>query len=173
VKGLRSILLWLAAVLWCAPAAYSQAVNATLVSNVTDITGAVGPNAEVAITEASNGVTHTGQTNESGNYSFPDLPPGTYNVSVEATGSNQETCRHTHVPLNTTMRTNSQLIPGALTETVEVTSAAPIVQTGNAAMWRRIDRTVVGDSPLRRSNRNFRYLPNLVSFRTANLPLDR
>jgi hypothetical protein len=65
------------------------------------------------------------------------------------------------------------LIPGALTETVEVTSAAPIVQTGNAAMWRRIDRTVVGDSPLKRSNRNFRYLPNLVSFRTANLPLDR
>ena len=59
-----------------------QAVNATLVGTVTDSSGAAVGNAKVTITETNTGIAHASQTNESGNYVFPDLPPGTYSVAV-------------------------------------------------------------------------------------------
>ena len=62
---------------------YSQAVNATLLGTVTDISGAIVPNAKVTVTETNTGVSRTGQTNESGNYTFPDLRSGQYSVTVE------------------------------------------------------------------------------------------
>ena len=64
-----------------------QAVNATLLGTVTDASGAAVANAKVTITETNTGISHTSQTNESGNYVFPDLPPGTYTVFF-----NDQTC---------------------------------------------------------------------------------
>ncbi len=58
--------------------AYSQAVNGTLLGTVTDSSGATIGNAKVTITETNTGIIHSATTNESGNYSFPDLPPGKY-----------------------------------------------------------------------------------------------
>ena len=62
---------------------WSQAVSATLLGNVTDNTGAAVPNAAIQILESSTGITHTTTANGSGNFTFPDLTPGTYAVSVE------------------------------------------------------------------------------------------
>src|ERR1700759_3765465 len=70
--------------------AYSQAVNGTLLGTVMDQTGAVVPNGKVVITEVNTGVSRAATTNESGNYTFPDLPPGTYNIEVELTGFKKE-----------------------------------------------------------------------------------
>ena len=66
-------------------------MNATLLGTVTDVSGAVVPNAKVTITEINTNVIHSGQTNESGNYLFPNLPPGMYSVAVEAKGFKKET----------------------------------------------------------------------------------
>src|SRR5271163_3724428 len=68
------------------PSAWGQAVTATLLGTVTDNTGAAVPGATVTILENATGIPHTGTTNESGNYTFPDLPPGSYSVSAEAKG---------------------------------------------------------------------------------------
>jgi hypothetical protein len=55
---------------------FGQTVNATLLGSVTDASGGTVANAKVTITEVNTGVGRSGQTNESGNYTFPNLPPG-------------------------------------------------------------------------------------------------
>jgi protocatechuate 3,4-dioxygenase beta subunit len=67
------------------PLLRGQAVNATLLGTVVDSTGALIANAKVTITEVNTGASHSSQTNDSGNYTFPDLPPGQYTVTVENT----------------------------------------------------------------------------------------
>src|SRR5215831_6707443 len=83
MKGLRTIFAWLAVTAMSAVPGYTQAVNATLVGTVTDASGGVVANAKVTATETNTGVSRLGNTNESGNYTFPNLPPGTYSVTAE------------------------------------------------------------------------------------------
>src|ERR1700712_5388532 len=72
------------------PSAFCQAVNATLLGTVTDSTGAAIGNAKVTATETSTGALHESVTNDSGNYTFPDLTPGRYTVTVQASGFKKE-----------------------------------------------------------------------------------
>ena len=104
---------------------YSQAVNATLLGTVTDSSGAIVPNAKVVVTEVNTAVSRTGQTNESGNYTFPDMVPGQYSVSVESSGFKKENRKDITLTVNSSMRVDVQLTPGNVTETVEVTGAPP------------------------------------------------
>src|SRR6266436_5551526 len=81
-----SALLLIGVLLVASRPTMGQAVNATLLGMVTDSSGASVANAKVTITETNTGISHTSQTNESGNYIFPDLPPGTYTVTAEQSG---------------------------------------------------------------------------------------
>ena len=157
---LLGILLLLAAA--TAVAGWSQVVSATLLGTVTDASGAVVPNAKITITETQTGVIHTDQTNGSGNYNVPNLPPGIYSVSVESAGFKKETRRNITLLVDTHTRVDVQLQPGAITETVEVTGAPPILQTDSAATGQKIDAATLANVPLISSNRNFQSLLNLV-----------
>src|ERR1700719_1028763 len=90
MRHLRSICILLLLASLTSGMAFSQTVNATLLGTVTDSTGAVVPNAKVIATETGTGISHTGQTNESGNFTFPSLPPGFYSVAIEASGFKKE-----------------------------------------------------------------------------------
>src|ERR1022692_867919 len=83
---------------------FGQAVNSTALGTVTDSTGAVVIGAKVTLTEASTNVSRTGQTNESGNFVFPDISPGNYFVTVEMTGFKKEERRDIALLVNTTQR---------------------------------------------------------------------
>src|SRR5215469_12094223 len=64
---------------------YAQsAATATIVGQIVDAQGAVIPNATVTATNTATGIPHTAKTTSSGNYTIPNLPPGTYDVKVEA-----------------------------------------------------------------------------------------
>src|SRR5579871_4720538 len=80
---------------------WSQAVNATLLGTVTDSSGAIVPSAKVVITETQTSIGHTVQTNDSGNYIVPNLPPGVYAVSVEASGFKRETRKDVRLLVDT------------------------------------------------------------------------
>src|SRR5674476_1408199 len=129
MKGLRTICALCALLLLTAGFGYSQAVNATLLGTVTDSSGAIVPAAKVTLTEVNTGVNRSSQTNESGNYTFPDMPPGQYTVTVEVSGFKKETRKDAALTVNTTTRIDVQLTPGNVTETVEVTGAPPLLQT--------------------------------------------
>jgi len=143
-------------------AAYSQAVNGTLLGSVTDSTGAVVVNAKVTITEQNTNVSRTAMTNESGNYTFGDMPPGRYAVVVEQTGFKKENRRDIDLLVDSTVRVNVSLQPGSITETVEVTGAAPILQTDSAGTGVKMDLLQTATLPLISSNRNFQSLLNLI-----------
>jgi hypothetical protein len=139
----------------------AQAVNATLLGTVTDTTGAAVPNAKVTATETATGVPRTTNTNESGNYSFPNLPPGTYTVTVEQTGFKKETRANIDVVVDTTARVDLKLEPGSISETIEVTASTPELQTDRADTGSKIETAQAASMPLG-TNRNFQTLLNLA-----------
>ena len=111
---------------------WGQAVNGSLVGTVTDSSGGVVPNAKITILEVNTGATRNSNTNDSGNYSFTDLPPGTYRVDVEATGFKHEVRSGIDVLVNQTPRVDMQIQPGAVSETIEVSGEPPALQTDRA-----------------------------------------
>src|ERR1700691_4481751 len=141
---------------------FGQAVNATLLGSVSDVSGASVANAKVTLTESNTNVSRTAQTNESGNFVFPDLPPGNYTVAVEMTGFKKEERKDVALLVNTAQRVDIKLEPGNITETVEVTGAAPALQTDRADTGRNIDSMVVSQLPVLTSNRNYQVLLELV-----------
>jgi hypothetical protein len=155
---LGSLLLLL---LGCSQALWAQAVNATLVGTVTDNTGAIVPKAMVTITESATGITHTDITNESGNYTFPDLTPGTYSVMVTSKGFKKEVRAGVDVAVNTTTRVDIALQPGAVTETVTVTGAPPIMETDRADVSTNLETQTLQDLPVM-VNQNFQSLLTLA-----------
>src|ERR1051325_10056661 len=86
-----------------------QAVNATVLGTVADSTGAAVANAKVTITETNTNISRSTQTNDSGNYVFPDLPPGTYRVTAEQTGFKRASRAGIDVVVNTTSRIDLDL----------------------------------------------------------------
>jgi outer membrane receptor protein involved in Fe transport len=140
---------------------YSQAVNATLLGTVTDSSGAIVPNAKVIVTEVNTAVSRTGQTNESGNYTFPDMVPGQYSISVESSGFKKETRKDITLTVNSSTRIDVQLTPGNITETVEVTGAPPLLQTDRADTGAQLEVVHTASLPLG-TQRNYQSLLNLV-----------
>ncbi|MGH9664063.1 MAG: carboxypeptidase-like regulatory domain-containing protein, partial [Bryobacteraceae bacterium] len=136
-------------------------MSATLLGTVNDASGAVVVNAKVTITETNTGISRASQTNESGNYTFPDLAPGIYSVTVEQPGFKKATRSNVVVDVNTTARVDLQLQPGNVSESIEVTAALPALQTDRADTGAKIDTVLTANLPVG-TNRNFQSLLNLV-----------
>src|SRR5271165_46748 len=141
--------------------ANAQAVSATLVGTVTDSTGAGVVGAKVTIQEVATGISRETVANESGNYTFPNLTPGTYAVSVEAKGFKKETRPSVDVAVNTTTRVDLDLQPGSATETVTVTGAPAIMQTDRADVSTNLESQTLQTMPVS-VNQNFQSLLTLV-----------
>ena len=129
-----------------------QAVNGTLLGTVTDATGAVVPNAEVTIVLTGQSAQYKTVTNGSGDFTEPDLPSGTYAVTVTAQGFKKETRENIAVLTNTTARVDISLVTGNATETVEVTTAPPELQTDRADISSTIEQGTIGSLPLSSGN---------------------
>src|SRR5882724_9756491 len=127
---------------------FSQAVNATILGTVTDIGGGVVANARVTIIETKTGVSHTGTANESGNYTFPDLPPGLYTVTAEQSGFKKESRRDIDLVVNSTARIDLQLQPGSVSETVEVSGTPPLLQSDRVDISRTFEADIIEELPL-------------------------
>ena len=141
--------------------ARSQAVNATLLGTVTDSSGAAAGSVKMTITEMNTGVSRTSQTNESGNYVVPDLPPGTYRVTAELPGFKRASRAAIDVIVNTTERVDLVLEPGNVSETITVEGETPILQTERADTGFKIETLLTENIPLG-TNRNFQNLLNIV-----------
>src|SRR6266849_2790580 len=143
MKGLPVRCALLPLILMSVGPGFSQTVNATLLGTVKDIGGGVISGARVTITETNTGINHSGQTNESGNYTFPDIPPGVYQVTVEQSGFKKESRRDIVVVVNSTARVDLSLSPGSVSETVEVTGAPPLLQTDRVDTTRSFEADII------------------------------
>ena len=109
---------------------HSQVVTATLNGTVTDSSGGAVPSANVTVAEKSTGLARSTTTNGEGNYNMPYLKPGEYRVDVEAPGFKRSTRDNVVLDVSTVLRVDAVLTPGNLSETIEVSGAAPILKTG-------------------------------------------
>ena len=141
--------------------AAGQAVNATLLGTVTDASGAAVANVKIKVTETNTSVSHTSQSNESGNYVFPDLPPGTYAVSAELAGFKRESRVGIDLIVNSTERVDLVLQPGNISESIVVEAETPILETERADTGRKIEEVLTENVPLG-TNRNYQNLLNIV-----------
>ncbi len=147
-------LLILALLLAVPRLAGAQAMNGTLLGNITDQQGGALPGVTVVITEQNTNIKTTAVTNESGNYTFPNLKDGTYRVEAELSGFKKTVREGVEVKVNTTIRVDLKLDVGNLTESVTVTGETPVLQTDRADTGRMIEAVHLQEVPLG-YNRNF------------------
>ncbi|MGC2658199.1 MAG: TonB-dependent receptor [Bryobacteraceae bacterium] len=151
----------LSLLLLCAPSLSGQAVSATLVGTVTDASGGVVADAKVTLVETNTDVEQTRNTNTSGNYTFPFVPPGHYTVTAESSGFRRETRSGIDLTVDTETRVDLQLQPGNVSETVAVSATTPLLQADRADISSSIAAVQVQDLPLG-VNRNYQSLLDLV-----------
>jgi hypothetical protein len=132
--------------------------TAEITGRITDSTGAVISAAAVEITSANTNATWTVTTSTTGYYTQPLLPPGDYRITVRVPGFKQEV-RHATLEVQQVARLDFTLQVGAASETIEVTAAAPLLESGNAAIGQVIDTQAVTDMPL--NGRNYLDLAKL------------
>jgi hypothetical protein len=139
-----------------------QAVNATLVGTVTDLTGGAVAGVQVEIKEVNTGIIRTAETNDSGNFVFADLPPGQYQVLAEKPGFKKVIHDSVDVMVNTTVRVDVNLKPGTMAETIQVTADLPILQTDRVDTGRKLEARQLVELPISYNNHNAQGLLNLV-----------
>jgi len=148
--------------------AQSQEVTAAIVGTVTDPSGAPLKGANVTATDTERGTLWTAETNDTGAYSLLRLPIGTYTVKVTAAGFQTAVQPPFTLVLNQTARVDVQLKVGKVSETMEVTSAAPILQTQSVDVSTLIDAETNVSLPL--ASRNYLQLTLLAPGTTTSIP---
>src|SRR5436190_1557702 len=133
---------------------------------VTDPAGAVVVGAAVTVSNPATNLTRTATTNNAGNYTFPSLLPGVYSVKAEMAGFQGEIRGGVELQVQQVARIDFQLKVGSLTETVEVISGAPLLNTENATLGTVIENRRIVDLPL--NGRNFISLIGLSPNVNAN-----
>jgi hypothetical protein len=106
----------------------------SLTGTVIDPAGAVIPGATIELTSVDTGINRQQTTDASGNYSFPQLPVGLYNITAKAPGFSAKTVNAVRLLVNTPVTQAIQLEVGATTETVSVTAEALQVNTQDASI---------------------------------------
>lgn len=101
---------------------YGQVSTGTLAGTVTDTTGAVIPNCQIAATRLATGEVHSTVTDDAGFYSLPSLPPGDYKVSATHAGFSTQLST-LEISIDRTMRRDFALAVSGTTSTVEVNSS--------------------------------------------------
>src|SRR5262249_14948661 len=161
VRGTTCLFLLVIFVACFSAIAIGQAVNATLLGTVTDKSGALIADAKVAVTEIATNIRRVTNTNSSGNYVLPNLPPGVYRVDIEQSGFKKATTPSVDVPINSSVRVDATLEPGQAQETITVTAETALLQTDRADVGAKLESRQVTDLPLA-TNHNFQNLLNLV-----------
>ncbi|MGE0813169.1 MAG: carboxypeptidase regulatory-like domain-containing protein [Vicinamibacterales bacterium] len=156
-------------------AAQSTAINGSIEGVITDESGAVLPGVTVTITNLDTGDTRVVVTNESGLYRAPLLPLGTYRVDAELQGFKKLEQSGIAISAGQTAVISLKLGVGAVTETISVTAAAPLVDLGKIEGGRTLTEAEIKTLPLTSRNPyNFALLqPGVVGFENQEFGVPR
>ena len=131
------------------PVASSQTFRGTILGTVTDSSGAAVPGATVTIRNVDTGLTRTLATTDNGDYSAPELPLGTYTVSVEKTGFKVGIVTGVKVDVQSERRADVVLQPGDITQRVEVVGEElPMVESTSDTLGNVIEAKVAQNLPV-------------------------
>ena len=140
------------------PPLTAQTFYGSIVGALTDASGSSVPAAAVTLTNAGTGERRAAQSNADGHYEFVSLVPGHYRLDVEKQGFKHLTRDDIEVQVQAVVRVDGSMQVGDVGQTVEVTAAAPLLQTESSSLGTVVDERKVQEMPL-----NGRNVINLVT----------
>src|SRR5690349_15457114 len=144
----RQLLLFLV----CLTALFAQDYRARVQGIVTDSTDAVIPGAKVTLTNNGTGIVTVREAGPNGSFLFDNVEPGTYTVMAELEGFTKQVQENLLVQTRADVTANFSLKPGALVETVTVSSQAVALQFNSTTRELTIDRKMLMDLPVKARN---------------------
>jgi hypothetical protein len=150
--------------------AIAQEVSASITGIVTDPSGAVVANANVTARDVERGTSWPTTTNTSGVYFFPRIPPGNYELKFDAQGFKTTIRPDVVLEVNQRARLNITLEIGSVSDSVQVTGEAPLLQTDTTIVGSTITTTNLSNAPIR--SRNYISLTLLAPGVTTTNPSD-
>ncbi len=149
----------LIALLCLAAMAYAQTDTARVTGTITDMTGAVIPNASVSVTSAATGQVITVKTNGAGEYAINALPVGKYHLDVKEEGFKGAAADFS-LEVSQVLEVSLKLETGSTSTVVDVTGDVPLVDTSTSSTGEVIEGRQVTELPL--NGRNFTQLALLT-----------
>jgi hypothetical protein len=132
---------------------YGQASSSSdAAGRVTDTSGAVVAGATIHLVNNGTGAERTTTTNDNGDWSIPNIPPANYKVRIEKEGFKSSQIPSLDVQIGKTANGSVTLSVGERTETVEVSTLPPQLQTQEATVGQVIDQKQINDLPLNGRN---------------------
>jgi len=121
--------------------ALAQTDRGTITGTIIDPTGAVVANASIEAKNVANGQTYTATSTQTGNYTLPQLPAGSYEVTVNVQGFKKYTRQGLSLAPTQAMRIDISLEVGTSAESVTITAEATLMKTESG----EVSQTVTGD----------------------------
>ena len=141
--------------------ALAQVDTGAITGTVQDPTGAVVANAQVTLTNNDNGLVLQTTTSSSGEYTFSPVRIGNYTISATSQGFATTTQKGLQLNVQQRLAVNLQLKPGSTSERIEVSAAAPLMQTEEASVGQVVDSHTINNMAL--NGRNFTFLAQLAA----------
>src|SRR5262245_21535933 len=165
--GHRIILLGLLLLLLSSINGNAQGTTATISGTVSDASGAVVPGTMIVILNEETGISREVVADETGRYSAPALGLGNYRVTASRDGFQTQVRSGIQLTVGRQAVVNFELPVGVITDTVEVTGEAPLVETTKGGLGSLVDSTTINDLPL-----NGRDLAQLITLQTGVVEYD-
>jgi hypothetical protein len=143
-----------------APSSFAQEVTAAITGKVTDSSGATIADAKVTATDVARGTVWHAVTNGDGVYTLSRVPVGVFTVKVEKQGFQAAQQSNITLVLNQLARVDFQLAVGNVSTAVDVTGAAPILQTDSTMVNTVLEARAIANLPL--ATRNYNQLALLI-----------
>ncbi len=131
----------------CAGLGHAQTLG-TILGAVADDTGAVIPGATVEVTHQEQGTSTVVETQADGTYYLPNVRPGTYAIRVESEGFRPHVVQNLRLEVGSMLTYDAVLEVGAVTETVTVEAASPLVETSRGSLAAVVENKRVLELPL-------------------------
>src|SRR5437763_8418612 len=157
---LQTLLAMSAVVLLFSATLNAQVDTGSITGTVKDPSGAVIGGAKVTLTNEGTGASLSTTTGPDGTYKFAPVRIGSYKLDATAEGFQTITQTHAVVNISTNIVVDFALKTGSTTTTVEVTAAAPVLQTQDASVGQVVDSRSINNLPL--NGRNFTFLAQLA-----------
>lgn len=142
----------LLAVITLLPPAVAQVATGNIRGTVVDPTEAVIPKAAVALLNVNTGIRRLVVTNDSGDFYAPSMPLGDYQITVEVAGFQKKIVTGINLQVDQTATLRIALDPGAVSQSVEVTSAAPLLESQTSSLGQVIENKRIVELPLNGRN---------------------
>ena len=147
---------------------FAQAVSGTILGTVHDASGATIAKAPIVIANAETGLTRTVETDASGDYTAPSLPPGVYTMTVQLEGFKKTSLSNLQVAVDQKLRVDIALQLGAVAESVNVEAVSPVVKSDSSELGDTVTEHQIKDLPL--NGRDFVNLTRIIPGVVRGIP---